>query len=83
MTPLEALVELTLMGVDENRVNGTRVRDLPRLYDIVMEECGPAEGWVHLIGRKPCDSELRFSMDQAGILFKCHDHNQLVWNVTR
>lgn len=78
MTPLEALVELTNMGVDEKRINATTTGKLPRLYEIVMEECSPPENWVHLIGdRTPCDSELRFVCGAGGV-YVCDEHDRRV-----
>lgn len=82
MTPLEALVELTNMGVDERRINNCRVSYLPSLYDTIMEECSEPENWVHTLdpNSEPCDSELRHEIGNGGAwpLFVCEDHDRRV-----
>lgn len=76
MTPLEALVELTNMGVSEKRIKETQVGALPALYDIILEECGAPENWVHLLTGTPCDSELRWH--SGGSIYICDDHDARV-----
>jgi hypothetical protein len=80
MTPLEALVELTNMGVDEKRINATATGKLPRLYEIVMEECGEPEDWWHVHGDwSRCLSELRYH--QSGDIYVCDEHDRAVRNI--
>lgn len=80
MTPLEALVELTNMGVGPLRIGETKVRELPALYDTIMEECGEPGTWVHLMDnpRTPCDSEFRYSTDGLGGVYVCDKHDRRV-----